>query len=118
MCPSAAPDGDPVRRPVPALLYQNVSYGLPREVLRDTRVLILYGCEEIGSEVVLGMSRCPWFAEVPGDGDGRDRETNEAQDRNGKEDLHDCFKKDNKVQRLRAAYSTSLPRIGRYREGR
>ncbi len=108
MCLSAAPDGDPVRRSVPALLCQNIRYGLPRVVLRDTRVLILCGCEEIGSEVVLGMSRCPWSAEVPGDGDGRDRKAEEAQDRNGKKDLHDCFKKDNKVHRLRAAYSTGL----------
>jgi hypothetical protein len=108
VCLNLRSSGDRLRRLIPALLGQNISYSLLRDGVRCTRVSIFKGCEEILGEVVLRRSRCSAGARAPCDGDGREHESEKAERRDGKESMHAYLKKDNKVHGLRAAYSIGV----------
>jgi hypothetical protein len=73
---------------IPVLLGLNVIHVLLLERSRPARVLI-FGCyKEVLGEILLRMGGWPASAYVPGDGDGRERESEKAEDRDGKEDIH------------------------------
>jgi hypothetical protein len=61
--------------------------------VRQTRVSIFNGSEEMLSEVELQMSRCPAGTHVSGDGDGREHESEKAEGRDGKENMHACLRR-------------------------
>jgi hypothetical protein len=49
---------------------------------------------------------------MPNDGDGREHESEKAENRDGKEDVHSASKKDIKVHGVRAHYSMKRCRFG------
>jgi hypothetical protein len=81
-------NGDHLRRLIPALPGQNISYGLLRDGVRHTRATIFNGCEELLGEVGLRMSRPPAGAHAPCDGREREHESEKAESRDGKESMH------------------------------
>lgn len=85
----------------------DVSYGLMRESVRHARVLTFSGGEEMLGEIVFGMGRCSPGLHVPGDNGSSEHKSEETEGRDGEEDMHVCFKKDNKGASLRAAYSSN-----------
>jgi hypothetical protein len=60
--------------------------------------LIFSGGEEMMGEVLFWIGRGSQCTHVPGDGDGGEHKSGEAEDRDVKKDMHVCFKKDNKVR--------------------
>jgi len=78
----------------------DVSDGLTRDGMRDARVLIFSGGEEMMGEVLLWIGRCSPCTHVPRDSGGGEHKSKEAEGRDVNENVHACFKKDNKGRRF------------------
>ena len=76
-----------MERTVPARFRYN-RYVLLRESARCARGLIFDGCQEIFGEVGLPTGRYPAAALMPSDGDGREHQSEKAENRDRKEDIH------------------------------
>jgi hypothetical protein len=81
-----------------AFFRRNILHALLREVARCARVLICCRGVEVVGKVVLRLLGCSAGANAPRDCDGRERESDKAKRRDGKEDIHACLEKDNKVR--------------------
>jgi hypothetical protein len=75
---------------------RNILHALLRVVTRCARVLICCRGVEVVSKVVLRLLGCSAGANAHRDCDGRERDSDKAKRRDGKEDVHACLEKDNK----------------------